>query len=104
MAYTLSNKCAKNLCKRTVLVQLIFKNVLTCFFGTTEANLAFSKLSNIWRVRTLGLSIMIRLYTSIVKAVLLYGAETWPTTRTKTQRLEVAHHKWLRRIAEGCGP
>jgi len=33
MAYTLSNKCAKNLCKRTVLLQLIIKNVVT-FFGT----------------------------------------------------------------------
>jgi len=32
MAYTLSNKCAKNLCKRTVLLQLIIKNVVTCFF------------------------------------------------------------------------
>ena len=31
MAYTLSNKCAKNLCKRTVLLQLIIKNVVTCF-------------------------------------------------------------------------
>ena len=34
MAYTLSNTCAKNLCKRTVLVQLIIRNVVTCFFGT----------------------------------------------------------------------
>ena len=32
MAYTLCNKCAKNLCKRTVLLQLIIKNVVTCFF------------------------------------------------------------------------
>ena len=32
MAYTLSNKCAKNLSKRTVLLQLIIKNVVTCFF------------------------------------------------------------------------
>jgi len=31
MAYTLSNKCAKNICKRTVLLQLIIKNVVTCF-------------------------------------------------------------------------
>jgi len=31
MAYTLGNKCAKNLCKRTVLHQLIIKNVVTCF-------------------------------------------------------------------------
>jgi len=34
MAYSLSNKFAKNLCKQTVLVQLIIKNVVTCFFGT----------------------------------------------------------------------
>ena len=31
MAYTLGNKCAKNICKWTVLLQLIFKNVVTCF-------------------------------------------------------------------------
>jgi len=31
MAYSLSNKCAKNLCKRTVLVQLIFESVVACF-------------------------------------------------------------------------
>jgi len=31
MAYSLSNKCAKNLCKRTVLVQVIIKKVVTCF-------------------------------------------------------------------------
>ena len=33
MAYTLGNKCAKNLCKRTVLLQLIIENVVTCFLG-----------------------------------------------------------------------
>ena len=31
MACTPSNKCAKNLSKRTVLPQLIIKNVVTCF-------------------------------------------------------------------------
>jgi len=31
MAYSLSNKCAENLCKRTALVQLIFENAVTCF-------------------------------------------------------------------------
>ena len=36
MAYTLGNKFAKNLCKRTVLLQFIIENVVTClfFFGT----------------------------------------------------------------------
>ena len=31
MANSFSNKFAKNLCKWTVLVQLIIKNVVTCF-------------------------------------------------------------------------
>jgi len=34
MAYTLGNKCAKNCCKWTLLVQLIVKNVVTCFIET----------------------------------------------------------------------
>jgi len=35
MDYTLGNKCAKNLCKETVIVQLIIKKVVTCFFWNT---------------------------------------------------------------------
>jgi len=31
MAYTRGNTFAKNLCKQTVLVKLIIKNVVTCF-------------------------------------------------------------------------
>ena len=44
MACTLSNKYAKNLCKRTVLLQLIIKNVVTCFFGT-QCRIMSDKLS-----------------------------------------------------------
>jgi len=41
MAYTLGNKGAKNLCKRTVLVQLIIKNVdITCFLRQCSSVLA----------------------------------------------------------------
>jgi len=32
MAYSVCNKCAKNLCKRAVLVQLTIENVVKCFF------------------------------------------------------------------------
>jgi len=31
MAYTLGNKCAKNCCKETILVQLIVEDVVTFF-------------------------------------------------------------------------
>jgi len=34
MAYTLGNKCAKNCCKRAILVQLIVEDLVTCFFET----------------------------------------------------------------------
>jgi len=42
MAYTLGNKYAKNLCKRTVLLQFIIENVVTCFFGTQCTRLTIS--------------------------------------------------------------
>jgi len=35
MAYTPGNKCAKNLCKLIVLLQLIIENMVTCFFWNT---------------------------------------------------------------------
>jgi len=35
MDYTLGNMCAKNCCKRTILVQLIVEDVDTCFFWDT---------------------------------------------------------------------
>jgi len=34
MAYVIGNTYAKNLCQWTVFLQLIIKNVVTCFFGT----------------------------------------------------------------------
>ena len=33
MAYTIGNKCTKNCCKGTILVQLIVEDVVTIFFG-----------------------------------------------------------------------
>jgi len=38
MAYNLSNKCAKNLCKQTVLLQLIVENVVTFFWNMMTYN------------------------------------------------------------------
>jgi len=35
MACSLSNKCAKNFCKRTVLIQLIVEDVVACFYWDT---------------------------------------------------------------------
>jgi len=35
MTYSLINKCAKNYYNRTFIVQVIAKNVVTCFFWDT---------------------------------------------------------------------
>ena len=44
MAYTLGNKSAKNLCKWTVLLQLIIENVVTCFLEHSVCSLSSVKL------------------------------------------------------------
>jgi len=38
MAYTLSDKCAKNCRKPTILFQVIVEDVVTCFSGTQCIN------------------------------------------------------------------
>jgi len=42
MAYTLGNKCAKNCCKRTIPVQLILEDVVTCFFFGTQCIISYT--------------------------------------------------------------
>ena len=36
MAYSRSNECSKCFCKRTILVQVIIENVVTCFWSQLE--------------------------------------------------------------------
>jgi len=38
MAYTLGNKCAKTCCKRTILVQVMIEDVVTCFLAHSVYN------------------------------------------------------------------
>ena len=51
MAYTLGNNCAKNLCKRTVLLQFIIKSVVTCFFGTQCIGYCKAQSHNNWQLQ-----------------------------------------------------
>jgi len=60
MAYTLRNKCAKNLCKRIVLLQLIIENVVTFFLEHSVVALCQTRLVPGWvtvceRVNHLGM-------------------------------------------------
>ena len=46
---TLGNKCAKNLCKRIVLLQLIIENVVTCFFLEHSVDDVAGDIGATWR-------------------------------------------------------
>jgi len=48
MAYTLSNKCAKNLCKWTVPLQFIIKNVVTCFLEHSACTVVVITSISLW--------------------------------------------------------
>ena len=63
-----------------------------------KANSAFGQLGRFWASRSISTKVKVRLYVSLVLAVLLYGAETWPMTKVTTRKLEAAHHRWLRKI------
>jgi len=73
MAYTLGNKCAKNICKRTVPLQLIIKNVVTCFFGTQCICLTYvvSEIRFIGRKGTTVWSISVGADCVIVRSLVL---------------------------------
>ena len=45
MTYTLGYKCAKNVCKQTVLVHLIIENMVTCF---SETHSLLDDATNVW--------------------------------------------------------
>ncbi|KAJ8359589.1 hypothetical protein SKAU_G00161140 [Synaphobranchus kaupii] len=68
-----------------------------------KARLAFHQLKNVWGSSDL-INIKIRIYNSMVKPVLLYGAETWRTTVTAMKRTQIFTNTCLRRILRICWP
>ena len=65
-----------------------------------KARVAFIQLNNIWKSRELSRNTKIRLFNSNVKSVLLYGAETWRSTKTTTRKLQTFTNSCLRRILQ----
>ena len=57
---------------------------------------ANTKLAKIWKCEYLSRSLKIRLFTSVVQAVLLYGAETWSLTKSMDRIIDGAFTKLLR--------
>ncbi|VDP18325.1 unnamed protein product [Schistosoma margrebowiei] len=63
-----------------------------------KARTAFLQLKNIWNSKQLSTNIKVRIFNTNVKAVLLYGAETWRTTTTIIKKAQVFINSCLRRI------
>ena len=51
-----------------------------------KARAVFLQLRNIWNAKAISTHTKLRIFNSIVKSVLLYGSETWRTTKPPHQR------------------
>ncbi|VDP24093.1 unnamed protein product [Schistosoma margrebowiei] len=63
-----------------------------------KARTAFLQLKNIWNSKQLLTNIKVRIFNTYVKAVLLYGTETWKTTTTTIKKVQVFINSCLRKI------
>ena len=63
-----------------------------------KARGAFVMLKNIWASKTIRTRTKLRTFNSNVKSVLLYGCETWRTTKSVLQKIQTFFNTCLRRI------
>ncbi|VDO77052.1 unnamed protein product [Schistosoma margrebowiei] len=64
----------------------------------SKARTAFLQLKNMWNSKQLSTNFKVRIFNTNVKAVLLYGAETWLTTKTTIKKVQVSINSCLRKI------
>ena len=62
------------------------------------ARAAFAKLQPIWRASRYSKRTKVKIFTSNVTAILLYGSETWRMTITDEEKLGTFQRKCLRKI------
>ncbi|VDP31199.1 unnamed protein product [Schistosoma margrebowiei] len=63
-----------------------------------KARAAYLQLDNIWNSKQLSTNTKFRIFNTNVKTVLLYGAETWRTTKDIIQKIQVFINSGLREI------
>ena len=63
-----------------------------------KARVAFIMLRNNWSAKQIKTNTKLRIFNSNVKAVLLYGSETWRSTQKTLKRIQTFISKCLRRI------
>ncbi|VDP68292.1 unnamed protein product [Schistosoma curassoni] len=69
-----------------------------------KARAAYLQLRNIWNSKKLATKTKVRIFNTNVKTVLLYGAETWGTTKAIIQKLQVFINSCLPKIPRICWP
>ncbi|VDP47093.1 unnamed protein product [Schistosoma margrebowiei] len=65
-----------------------------------KARAAYLQLRNIWKSKQLSTNTKIRIFNTNVKTVLLYGAETWRSTKVIIQKIQVFINSCLRKILQ----
>jgi len=63
-----------------------------------KARGAYLLLKNFWKSKDISLNTKLRIFNTNVKTVLLYGSETWRTTKSNTAKLQTFINNCLRRI------
>ena len=64
-----------------------------------KARVAFLQLKkNTWSARAIGTKSKFRIFNSNVKSIILYGSETWRTTKKTTRKVQTFMNNCLRRI------
>ncbi|VDP40866.1 unnamed protein product [Schistosoma curassoni] len=63
-----------------------------------KARAAYLQLKNFWNSKQLSPNTKVRIFNTNVKTVLLYGAETWRTTKAIIQEIQVFINSCLRKI------
>ena len=63
-----------------------------------RARAAFLQLKNIWSSKEISKATKLRLFNTNIKSVLLYGAETWRTTKTVHRKIKTFVNSCLRKI------
>jgi hypothetical protein len=64
----------------------------------SKARIAFANLRHLWRQKGISLGLKGRVYQTTVRAVLLYGSETWTLRAEDLRRLQVFENRCLRTI------
>ncbi|VDO91066.1 unnamed protein product [Schistosoma margrebowiei] len=65
---------------------------------TGEARAAYLQLKNIWNSKQLSTNTKVRIFNTKVETVLLYGAETWRTTKDIIQKTQAFINSCLHKI------